>query len=392
MLPSPESQGVLNRFFRSSGAEPTGINMLVDGTVPSGSGLSSSAAMVVASTLTFLTMNNKLGQLNKGDLVHMAVENEKRVGVNSGGMDQAASILSLPHHPLYISFYPKLAPTQIPLISTNPATCFVIANSMKVSDKLVNAKAQYNLRVVETLVGARVLARGLGVEIGLNEKITFREVLSRWSRETQGSDTEDVKALEIALEQIIPEVERVLGVGNGKDGLTLDEMIEATGLSNSSFNDIYFSWVEVEATYFQLYKRAKHVYTEALRVLKFRKHSLSSSSEDSHKELGRLMDESHASCRDLFECSCPELDELVVLAKRAGAWGSRLTGAGWGGCTVSLVIESEVPAFIASIRRAYAPYEALDDIKLQDVVFSTKPGGGAGVFSLDEWENFFDVS
>jgi galactokinase len=174
----------------------------------------------------------------------MAVENEKRVGVNSGGMDQAASILSLPYHPLYISFYPKLALTQIPLISTNPATCFVIANSMKVSDKLVNAKAQYNLRVVETLAGARVLARGLGVEIGLKEKITFREVLSRWSRETQGSDMEDVKALEIALEQIIPEVERVLGIANGKDGLTLDEMIEATGLSNSNFNDIYFSWVE----------------------------------------------------------------------------------------------------------------------------------------------------
>jgi galactokinase len=92
--------------------------------------------------------------------------------------------------------------------------------------------------------------------------------------------------------------------------------------------DRFFSSMSaVEATYFQLYKRAKHVYTEALRVLKFRKHSLSSSSEDSHKELGHLMDESHASCRDLFECSCPELDELVVLAKRAGAWGSRLTGS-----------------------------------------------------------------
>jgi galactokinase len=55
----------------------------------------------------------------------------------------------------------------------------------------------------------------------------------------------------------------------------------------------------------------------------------------------------------------------------------RWKGAGWGGCTVSLVTESQVPAFIASIRRAYAPYEGLDDIKLRDVIFSTKPGGGA---------------
>ena len=174
----------------------------------------------------------------------MAVENEKRVGVNSGGMDQAASILSLTDHALYISFYPKLAPTQIPLVSTSPATCFVIANSMKVSDKLVSAKVQYNLRVVETLVGARVLARGLGVDIGLKERITFREVLGRWSRETPGSDTEDVTALRVSLEHIIPEVERILGAGNGKDGLTSDEMVEATGLSNSEFHEIYFSWVE----------------------------------------------------------------------------------------------------------------------------------------------------
>ena len=75
---------------------PAPVDMLVTGSVPAGSGLSSSAAMVVASTLAFLAVNGKLDvpdpvganasrRLTKGELVEMAVENEKRVGVNSGG-------------------------------------------------------------------------------------------------------------------------------------------------------------------------------------------------------------------------------------------------------------------------------------------------------------------
>ena len=63
-------QGVLNKFFAEAGSEPVGVDLLVTGAVPAGSGLSSSAAMVVASTLTFLAMNDKLSVMNKGDLVH----------------------------------------------------------------------------------------------------------------------------------------------------------------------------------------------------------------------------------------------------------------------------------------------------------------------------------
>ena len=73
---------------------PKPVDILVTGSVPAGSGLSSSAAMVVASTLAFLAVNDKITTSNeagavrtltKGELVEMAVENEKRVGVNSGG-------------------------------------------------------------------------------------------------------------------------------------------------------------------------------------------------------------------------------------------------------------------------------------------------------------------
>lgn len=85
MLTPASFQGVLNNFFREGTNDPTPVDMFVSGTVPAGSGLSSSAAMVVASTLGFLAVNDKLGGITKGKLVEIAVANERRVGVNSGG-------------------------------------------------------------------------------------------------------------------------------------------------------------------------------------------------------------------------------------------------------------------------------------------------------------------
>lgn len=74
-----------------------------------------------------------------------------------------------------------------------------------------------------------------------------------------------------------------------------------------TYNLFHFS---ASATVFKLYQRARHVYGEAARVLQF-KAVCDSSPADAVAQLGDLMNRSHASCRDLYECSCPELDQLV---------------------------------------------------------------------------------
>lgn len=153
-------------------------------------------------------------------------------------------------------------------------------------------------------------------------------------------------------------------------------MVSATGLSESEFHDTYLGW-EVEAERFHLYKRAKHVVEESLRVLKFRDTCLSPPKENALEALGELMNASQTSCAKQFECSCDELDDLVSVARSAGAVGSRLTGAGWGGCTVSLVRAGEVGEFMKKVKEGYAPYRNLSEEKLKEAMFATKPGAGA---------------
>ncbi|KAF8808656.1 Galactokinase [Phlegmacium glaucopus] len=390
--------GVLSHHFSGQSDAPVPVDLLVTGSVPAGSGLSSSAAMVVASTLAFLAVNGKLEQdpdmsatasaaLNKGGLVQLAMKNEKRVGVNSGGMDQAASVMSDPSSALYITFYPMLTASAVPL---PVRAVFVCANSLVVADKALSAKRGYNLRVVETLVAARILAKSLGFKLGEKDRITLREVAGKFAGEKEGEDigAESLEKSLVALENKL-ELLKPNNSVDGELGLTMTEMIDKSGLPRDIFHEVYLSWVEIEATYFQLYKRTKHVFSEARRVLQFRQTCLlaagSSDTNDSvfFEGLGRLMNDSQSSCAQLYECSCPELDKLTGLAREAGAYGSRLTGAGWGGCTISLVAENKVDGFIQKLKENYLPYKNLEGDALNEVIFATKPGSGACVFKLE---------
>ena len=97
-------------------------------------------------------------------------------------------------------------------------------------------------------------------------------------------------------------------------------------------------------------KRAKHAVCENQRTIKAQKELM----EGNLKEFGRLMNESHVSLRDDYEVTGIELDTMVEIAwNQEGVIGSRMTGAGFGGCTISIVKKNAVDKFIANVGKEY---------------------------------------
>ena len=97
-------------------------------------------------------------------------------------------------------------------------------------------------------------------------------------------------------------------------------------------------------------KRAKHAVYENQRTIKAQKELM----EGNLEEFGRLMNESHVSLRDDYEVTGIELDTMVEIAwNQEGVIGSRMTGAGFGGCTISIVKKNAVDKFIANVGKEY---------------------------------------
>jgi len=121
-------------------------------------------------------------------------------------------------------------------------------------------------------------------------------------------------------------------------------------------------------------RRCRHVITEDARVLAavdaFRAADLT--------RFGELMAQAHASFRGDFEASCPEIDLLVSLAvQQPGCFGARLTGGGFGGCTVNLVAQDRVPAFVDAMR---AGYLAITGIATE--IYTSRASAGAHPITL----------
>ncbi|RCV40086.1 hypothetical protein SEVIR_9G022900v4 [Setaria viridis] len=361
-------------YCRSKGIDlgkPVALDVVVDGTVPQGSGLSSSAAFVCSATIAIMGVLEK--NFPKKEVAQFTCLSERHIGTQSGGMDQAISIMAKPGFAELIDFNPIHATdVQLPRGGT-----FVIAHCLAESKKAETAATNYNNRVVECRLAAIVLAIKLGMDTkkAVSSVTTLSDVeglcVSFAGKEGSSDPGVAVKKLLHEEPYTAEEIEKITG-----------ESLTSVFKSSQTSLDVIKA-----AKHYKLFQRASHVYSEAWRVYAFRDTVSSKlSDEDKLKKLGDLMNESHYSCSVLYECSCPELEELVKVCRDHGALGARLTGAGWGGCAVALVKEPIVPQFILNLKEKY--YKSRIDrgvIQQSDLglyVFASKPSSGAAILKL----------
>jgi len=278
------------------GCRLPGANLLIDGHVPLGAGLSSSAALEVASALALLhACGRSLPSKTVAQLCQRA-ENEF-VGARCGIMDQFSSISGRAGRALLLDCR-SLEASYVPLPES---VALVICNTM-VRHSI--AAGEYNQRRAEC----------------------------ERSVEYFKSKRDGITALRDVTEDDL----RKYGSGLPK----------------------------------ALLRRTRHIVTENARVLA----AARAFENDDLKTVGELMYQSHASLRDDYEVSCPELNVMVELAAAVpGTCGSRMTGGGFGGCTVSLVKREAVEHFT---REVAAGYERATHIHPD--IFVTTLADGAG--------------
>jgi N-acetylgalactosamine kinase len=334
------AQGLLDRFRAGGapagatgpeeesapqGAAPglRGLNAVIHGDIPPAAGLSSSSAMVVLGALMLLAAAGL--SLPGPELATLLARAEHYVGTQGGGMDQAASLLSRSGTALKIDFFPlRVTPAPLPA-----GAAFVVADSRVKAAKTAEALDKYNRRPIECRLAVAVLRRLLAEAPGATA------VVERLGDLSAGQRREAEQALHPA-PYSLAEIAGILGASPERTARTYCLRRDGTLFPEP-------------ADGFKLYQRCRHVVEEADRV----EQALAALRAGDTAALGALMNRSHESCRDLYEISCPELDQLTRIARQAGAEGSRLTGAGFGGCTISLVPEERLPAFLHEVSRVY---------------------------------------
>lgn len=344
-----------------------GLNILADGEVPIASGLSSSTALVVASALAFLTVNDCSWE--RTALAEVLTRAEKFVGTEGGGMDQAAILLAEKDHALRIDFFPL----RIQNLKLPQGYEVLVTKSMIAAPKTASARLMYNQRPMECRLAHGMLKKALS---------------GHWDEEIASSRLGELSALWKRREGEIQGLIRFGLALFGEENWTLAQIADFLELEPTQVSAEYLqltdgSVFEEPPGGFALLPRFRHVISEGERV------ELAQQALEAKDAIafGKLMDASHASCRDDYLISTPELEELVRLAKEGGAIGARLTGAGFGGCTVSLVPEEAVTRCQETIIKGYYQgflkekhpelYAQLGQV--EEYCFISRPEVGAGL-------------
>jgi len=281
-------------MLERSGRRLHGARLQIRGEVPIGSGLSSSAAVEVA-TACALVANSGL-TIDARDLALLCQKAENEfVGARVGIMDQFVSLFGQAQKALMLD----CRSLEFELLPLPDNIRLIICNTM-VKHEL--ASGAYNERRAQCEAGVKHLAKFVANVTALRD-VTLEQL------EQFGSD--------------LPEV---------------------------------------------VYRRCRHVITENARVLAAAK----ALEQGDLKEFGRLMAESHQSLRDDYEVSSEELDLMVELAQKIeGVYGARMTGGGFGGCTVNLVAVEHDEEFS---KRVAESYEQVTRLKPEIFICSASDG------------------
>jgi galactokinase len=335
-----------------------GFSLVFYSTIPRAAGMSSSSALVVLHAAASL-LSNGIGWDTPEDRILLADicrKAEWYVGTQGGGMDQTAIIHGKEHQAVKIDFNPlEVAHVPIP-----EHVSIVVAHSTVEAPKTQSAMDAYNRRAIECRLAA----------LCMNEY--FKNTYGLGGISFIGDITPDV--LGRSPEWIDTEVAKVLH----EEPYSVQEIAEQLNMSPEQVNKQFCirkdgSPFPVPVEGFELHKRFHHVWTEWKRV----EQSAELLKQGDMDGVGRLMNLSHESCRDYHQISCTELDVLTNIARENGSLGSRLTGAGFGGCSVHLVPKMDVQTFISKLSNFYYhDYLGLDFKEAKENIFVVNPSEG----------------
>ncbi len=289
---------------RALGVDGHGARLLVGGDLPPTGGLSSSSAFTVG---VIATLDRLWGLgLSRADYPALAIAAERSIGVEGGMMDQTVIALAEPGHALRIDFDPP-GTRQVPIPE---GMGMVAAYSGSPAPKGGDANHAYNTRVVACRAAALLLGVPRGIDVSVPPVLS--KIVAAGDVDLTGLDV-DTTASRVAADVDV-DVELMVQMTAGRFDPDAPLPVAAV---------------------------ARHVVSEAGRV----DQAEAALNAGDMAGLGRLLDASHVSLQD-FGASSPSLDTLVDAMRDAGAWGARLTGAGFGGYAVAVCPDSSVDAVV----------------------------------------------